>query len=684
VVVDEVHLVADQSRGAVLEGLLARLRFHKRPKSLCALSAVVANPEALGKWLGIPVVLGDKTDRMVQVEFCCEVAEDGDGTLSEELESTLEEGEQAIVFCRSKAVSQGLTRDLKSLVAEFLTEEDEEALDKLAHAMTEDDDDAQDLLQRLSGGIAFHHAGLSRESRNAVEKAFRDRHLKVIACTPTLAAGVNLPARLVVVRDVFRMEFVRGYPRRVILSTGELLNMLGRAGRPGHVKHGRGVAIVVKDFMDEEELADLQAAILDGKGNPVKSRMPDSFDSLMRFLLATAADRGETTPAHFEKAVKHTLWYHEQPEEITYGRPFKEDIMEDIPKFKDVTRKIRVDGVWSVPDGVAGSIISESKRGAHTYSFDIRFSGVECTCPAKAKWRRKEVCKHLACTIHYLLFSGKVDRETRSRALYAAAHHFRRTLDLGTKIHEAVRLLCLWRLLEPLPDSFRATPLGEVAAGSSLDLLLIRTAHDRIREVEGVPTIKDVAFWVIGDYFADERKRERWFRAVEPWLAEVDLKRIKLPEKFRGDFERGLENLGHLTSLYGEIATSLGKPDVAEVCRLARGCLQYGVAPEIIPLAALRIPQLGRARCRFLHDDRGIRSLDDLAHANPEHLRGPRAPLSLTRQWVDAARAMWERRNEIVAAPEQERDREVDDFLANFKVDQISLYGEHGAMTGAS
>jgi len=680
VVVDEVHLVADHSRGPVLEGLLARMKSHKWPRSLCALSAVVANPEALGQWLGMPVLLGTAEDRAVAVELCCEETNDLDGALGQEVQSVLQHGDQAVIFCHSKASSQRLARDLQQVVAGYLTDNDRGELRDLVARVSEDDEDAKDLHALLSGGVAFHHAGLSRESRAAVESAFRERHLKVIACTPTLAAGVNLPARLVVVRDVFRTEFTRGFPQAVMLSTGELLNMLGRAGRPGQVESGRGVALVKNGDLEKDELRELQVAIREGRGNPVTSRLPDSFDALMRFLLSVAADRGEATLADLAAAVKGTLWFREDPDEIVFDRPFEADIMEDIESYARVTPDMRVERAWPVADGVAGSVAS----GDRLYNFSLRFGGEDCTCPAKAKWQRRNICKHLACAIHNLLFGTGVDAEARSRAIYASAHRFRRTLNLGTKIQQALRLLEAWKLLEPVPGAYQATPVGALAANSSLDLLLIRVADERIRGCRCVPTPKEVAGWIVEDYFGDTAKRERWERAVEPWLDEVEERRIKLPEKYRGDFERGLEQLGQVASLYGEIAESLGKPEVAEVCRLTRGCLQYGVAPELIPLAALRIPQLGRARCRFLYDDRGIRGLEELAHADPQVLAGPRAPASIVQQWVETARRMWQARGHVLRLPEEDRARGIDDFLSQFQVDQLSLFGENGVMGEAA
>jgi hypothetical protein len=523
-------------------------------------------------------------------------------------------------------------------------------------------------MELLAGGVAFHHAGLSRESRRAVEAAFRLKHLKVIACTPTLAAGVNLPARLVVVRDVFRTELVRGFPHKVMLSTGELLNMLGRAGRPGQVESGRGLALIENGDLPKEEVAELQVAIQAGQGNPVRSQLPESFDALMRFLLAVAADRGEVMMSDLASAFRQTLWFHERPEEILFDRPFADDIMEDIPAYKRVSPDMRVDRVWPVADGVAGSVVS----GEHTYNFSLRFSGEECTCPARAKWRRQDFCKHLALVVHELLFSSQVDPEIRNRALYAAAHRFRRTLDLGTKIAEAVELLCAWKLMEKVPGGYRVTPVGALASASFMDLLLIRTAEARIRSAKGKPAPADVAGWVIEEYFADENKVDKWRGAVVPWMSEVDVKKIRLPEKYRGDFERGLEELGQVCLLYGEIAASLGKPELAETCRTARGCLQYGVAPELIPLAALRISQLGRARCRALYQA-GIRGLEQLADGTFALRAVPKSLDPWVARWSEAAGKILQARARIQEAPEDRRNKEVDDFLSRFRVDQLAL-----------
>ncbi|NLG78900.1 MAG: hypothetical protein GX492_03590 [Firmicutes bacterium] len=192
------------------------------------------------------------------------------------------------------------------------------------------------------------------------------------------------------------MEFIRGRPRRVVLSTGELLNMLGRAGRPGQVEAGWGVALVEPGLLDEHELSQLEVAIRDARGNPVRSRLPDSFDSLMRFLLTVISDRGEATLQDAVDALRASFWYHLEPQPIEFDRPFHADMMEDIPSFARVDSSIRLERAFPVPDGVAGSVAS----GDRLYNFSLTIAGEDCTCEAKRKWRPRETCKHPACGIH--------------------------------------------------------------------------------------------------------------------------------------------------------------------------------------------------------------------------------------------------------------------------------------------
>lgn len=88
----------------------------------------------------------------------------------------------------------------------------------------------------LPFGIGIHHAGMSKEDRGLVEELFADGALKVLVCTATLAWGVNLPAHTVIVKGTQIYDPTKG--RWTELSPQDVLQMLGRAGRPQYDTYG--------------------------------------------------------------------------------------------------------------------------------------------------------------------------------------------------------------------------------------------------------------------------------------------------------------------------------------------------------------------------------------------------------------------------------------------------------------
>lgn len=100
------------------------------------------------------------------------------------------------------------------------------------------DPNLKDLLQFRFG---IHHAGMSREDRGLVEDLFGDGHLQVLVCTATLAWGVNLPAHTVIIKGTQIYNPEKG--RWVELSSQDVLQMLGRAGRLQYDTYGEGIII---------------------------------------------------------------------------------------------------------------------------------------------------------------------------------------------------------------------------------------------------------------------------------------------------------------------------------------------------------------------------------------------------------------------------------------------------------
>src|SRR5690606_27353664 len=124
---------------------------------------------------------------------------------------TVRKGGQCIVFVNSRRSTESLaskhSKDMRELSPNPLSEKDVRLL--------EGDADTTSFGKKLAScvkcGVAFHNAGLTYSQRRYVEDAFRKGEIKCIFATPTLAAGINLPARRVVVRDTGRFESNSGY-----------------------------------------------------------------------------------------------------------------------------------------------------------------------------------------------------------------------------------------------------------------------------------------------------------------------------------------------------------------------------------------------------------------------------------------------------------------------------------------
>jgi helicase len=107
---------------------------------------------------------------------------------------------------------------------------------------------SEQLAETVKNGTAFHHAGLRGGHRKLVEDAFKEGKIKILTATPTLAFGVNLPARVVIINEYRRYDAGYGYYPIPVL---EYKQMAGRAGRPRYDKVGDSILIAKTE--DERE-----------------------------------------------------------------------------------------------------------------------------------------------------------------------------------------------------------------------------------------------------------------------------------------------------------------------------------------------------------------------------------------------------------------------------------------------
>lgn len=263
VVADEVHLLNDKDRGPTLEVVLARLLQINPNSQLLALSATIKNADEAAEWLNAnsittewrPVVLKEGVARQNEILF-----KDGGATKIEKQSTNpavnlalhiVGSGGQALIFASTRRNSVSLAKKASFEVNSRLSKPLKRFLQRLSEQILTAGERTRigDLLAELvKRGAAFHHAGLSGAHRRLIEKAFRNGKIKILTATPTLAFGVNLPARMVVVHDYRRYEPGYGY---YPISVLEYKQMAGRAGRPRYDKVGEAILLAKNE--DEQD-----------------------------------------------------------------------------------------------------------------------------------------------------------------------------------------------------------------------------------------------------------------------------------------------------------------------------------------------------------------------------------------------------------------------------------------------
>ena len=263
VVADEVHLLNDADRGPTLEVVLARLMQVNPDIQLVVLSATIKNVEEVAEWLKAisvttewrPVTLREGVILHDEVHF-----KDGGVLKIENIAKdptlnlavyTVKSGNQALAFAGTRRNSISLAKKIATKIKPLLSKPMKRSLKQLSEQILSTGERTrlgEQLAEVVGGGAAFHHAGLSAGHRKIVEDSFREGKIKVLTATPTLAFGMNLPARVVIINEYRRYESGYGYYPIPVL---EYKQMAGRAGRPRYDKFGD--AILIAKTEDERD-----------------------------------------------------------------------------------------------------------------------------------------------------------------------------------------------------------------------------------------------------------------------------------------------------------------------------------------------------------------------------------------------------------------------------------------------
>ncbi len=319
-VVDEVHLLDSAKRGAVLEVLIAKMRKICPNLRIVALSATIPNADEIAEWLNAelvksdwrPIPLYEGVFNKGKIEIydsngeLVEVKSIGKG-LEDLVEDCIKEGGQVLVFDSTRKNAENTALKLSSITSRYANLE---KLEKIAKAILEENDGemSKKLAECVRKGCAFHHAGLLNSQRSIIEKAFRQGYLKLISATPTLSAGVNLPARRVIIKSYYRFD---GYSRSIKVM--EYKQMAGRAGRPGMDEKGEAIVVV----KSEAEKARVLRNFIFGEVEKVRSKL--GAENHLRFhSLSLIAEGFANTIKDLEDFFSQTFFFHQNEISVAY------------------------------------------------------------------------------------------------------------------------------------------------------------------------------------------------------------------------------------------------------------------------------------------------------------------------------------------------------------------------------
>ncbi|KAJ8773139.1 hypothetical protein K2173_028316 [Erythroxylum novogranatense] len=255
-ILDEIHLLG-ADRGPILEVIVSRMRYissqTERMVRFVGLSTALANASDLADWLGVgevglfnfkpsvrPVPLEVHIQGYPGKYYCPRMNSMNKPAYA--AICTHSPTKPVLIFVSSRRQTRLTALDLIQFAAsdehpvQFLSMT-EESLQMVLSQVTD-----QNLKHTLQFGIGLHHAGLNDKDRSLVEELFSNNKIQVLVCTSTLAWGVNLPAHLVIIKGT---EYYDGKTKRYVdFPITDILQMMGRAGRPQYDQHGKAVILV--------------------------------------------------------------------------------------------------------------------------------------------------------------------------------------------------------------------------------------------------------------------------------------------------------------------------------------------------------------------------------------------------------------------------------------------------------
>ncbi|NHI92013.1 MAG: DEAD/DEAH box helicase [Candidatus Lokiarchaeota archaeon] len=433
VVIDELHVIGDPNRGPRLESTIIRLRLKLPDVKVIGLSATIKNAEEIAAWMD--AILIKSLYRPVTLTYQVIETQDKDATIKQLVSEIFNSNFQFIMFVRTRGEAIKHAKDIRDYIEssdlqDYATYNKMKEIFEPMHVNLTYSE--KSLLQTIKKGVAYHHAGLSSEMRMLVEDLFRKNLVKIIVCTSTLAAGINIPARVVIIKDIAKYNFNRNYvpgvenPRmfKHEIKPNDFHQMVGRAGRPGLDQEGTGVILV----QDQAEAEFIKNRYFLSDGSPKLEAIISSFvkdHALLEQVLVVLHEQGQLSEQEILEFFKKTLWWHQEPADHTkediaafleIGSLAAERIIENATLPEDKIEAIKLQNVkirfnnCANTDAIEGVFLTDFPMSAR-----ISPEQVSCSCSRfTGELQKKTLCSHLyvlaqrAISYHYVTLKNMI------------------------------------------------------------------------------------------------------------------------------------------------------------------------------------------------------------------------------------------------------------------------------------
>ena len=643
IIIDEIHMIGEANRGPRLESLIVRLNEFLHNPQIIGLSATIANAQFFASWLSS---LGNKTtlissdSRPVPLHYRVELTQNKDSTIKKIVKETLSNKGQVLIFVKTRNATQQLSETLKNLVKSYIEDSQQKVCERLKRKLDTLKDGNLDLKKVIKYGIAFHHAGLLPRERRLVEDNFRSHNLKVICCTTTLSAGVNVPARVVILKD-FKKYVTSGYNIKNFtgfhengdgfsyfkaFSANEIFQMLGRAGRPGLDTVGYGY-LLAKDLDEKMFIEDhyFHNYASQGKRLPKYNDLTSELNNLHilkeQVLLRVYEEQTitiEQLKLFFEKTY---FWYSITKKLQANHIPIDQLLMisemspKNILKLHSDPDSLRKLHKLPYPKKIAKitstTILGHIKTdyGVYTCKFDIE-EGIKCSCGFRNGLSDNfsgqkvafEFCIHVTMFLLYLIEVPDINFKKYVNDIIPKA--VRNQYILNYLFEKGL-------VIKNENGSLKCSHFGKLIIRLYLypaSGVLIRYKLEN-KELTSYKALIEAAYDVLKAEF-----KVRDNKMLEPLLEWTDEEPIDtILEHFKimaGDFYSVRDNIERVITFIGTIARNLGTNDiglqeklikVSEMAETLRMRVHHGIREELFDLV-LRLHNVGRVRGRILYD----------------------------------------------------------------------------------